>query len=207
MPVAGAQVQVGTVGPSLNASVRSLKVGTTVGSLANGVVSLPANGTIYFDPTNFVAGLYGSPFHAGAPTIVSGNNAAGSHLFDVSDSGLNNPAFAVISQGANKGGVATAPLASAAPTGGNLTLGTAWQNTNAWDVTLVVYLAITANTSLVISLGVGPTNTPVQQTIITGTTALGVVAIPIRVPAGYYALLSSAGVGTDALVGQIMYNN
>lgn len=54
------------------------------------------------------------------------------------------------------------------------------------------------------SLGVDNNATPTQQTIISGTTALGVVAIPIKVPAGYYALLS--GTGTEAIVGQIEFS-
>lgn len=85
---------------------------------------------------------------------------------------------------------------------GNLTLGSALHNTLSYDVRLTVYLAITVNTSLVVQLGVGTTNTPVQTTIITGTTALGIVAIPFTIPAGQFAKLSTSGTATDAIVGQ-----
>ena len=40
--------------------------------------------------------------------------------------------------------------------------------------------------------------------IITGTTALGIVAVRAKVPAGYYRLLSSSGTVTDAIVGQYL---
>ena len=85
---------------------------------------------------------------------------------------------------------------------GNISLGTAFQNTLAYDVSLTVYLSITANTSLSVLDGVGTTATPSQTTIITGTTALGIVAIRAKIPAGQYRLLSVSGVGTDAIVGQ-----
>ena len=94
----------------------------------------------------------------------------------------------------------SSPPASSAP---SLTLGTAYQNQLGYDVVLTVYLNITVNTSGVIKLGVGPTSTPVQQTLVTGSTSVGIVAVPIYLPAGYYALLSVSGTITDAIVGQI----
>jgi hypothetical protein len=103
--------------------------------------------------------------------------------------------------------VETQLLGAASAAGTTLVLGTAWQNTTGKPVTLVVSLAVTANTSLVLALGVGPTVTPTQQTIVTGTTATGVFAIPIKVPPLFYALLSASGTQTSALVGQIQYPN
>lgn len=100
------------------------------------------------------------------------------------------------------GTVASNPPISSAGT--TLVLGTSWHNTNAYDVLLVVYLAVTIDTSLIVSLGVGPATGPAQQSIISGTTALGIVAIPIYVPAGDWALLSVSGTGTGTLVGQIL---
>ena len=87
---------------------------------------------------------------------------------------------------------------------GNLALGVAWQNTLSYDIWLTVYLAVTVNTSLVVADGVGTTNTPVQTTIITGTTALGIVPIRAKVPASQYRLLSVSGTGTSAIAGQYL---
>lgn len=98
------------------------------------------------------------------------------------------------------GGVATAPAASSTPT---LALGTAYQNVLGYDILLTVYLNITVNTSGVVKLGVGPTTTPTQQTIITGSVLTGIVPIPIWLPNQYYALLSISGTITDAIIGQI----
>ncbi len=97
-------------------------------------------------------------------------------------------------------GIATAPDVSSAST---LALGSAYQNTLGYDVVLSVYLSVTANVSGVLQLGVGPTNTPTQQTIVTGSTATGIWTVPIYLPAGYYALLSTTGTITLTVDGQI----
>ena len=96
--------------------------------------------------------------------------------------------------------VATAPPASSAST---LALGTAYQNTLGYDIVLTVYLSITANTSGVIQLGVGPTSTPTQQTLVTGVVTVGFLPVPIYLPNNYYALLSISGTITDSIAGQI----
>src|SRR5579872_7509872 len=77
--------------------------------------------------------------------------------------------------------VISAPVASAAAT---LALGTAYQNTAGYDVMVTVYISISSATSASILLGVGPTSTPTQQTIISGLTlaALGIVPINIYIP-------------------------
>lgn len=104
------------------------------------------------------------------------------------------------------GTVATAPPTSATiqTALGNLTLGTAFHNTLSYDVWHTVYLAVTANTSLVVADGVGTTATPTQTTIITGTAATGIVPLRTRIPAGYYRLLSVSGTATDAITGQYL---
>lgn len=98
------------------------------------------------------------------------------------------------------GAITTQPAASSASA---LALGSAYQNVLGYDAVVVVYLSVTANTSLVVQLGVGPTNTPTQQTIITGLTATGVWTVPIYLPDTYYALLSKSGTGTISIDGQI----
>lgn len=87
---------------------------------------------------------------------------------------------------------------------GNLVLGTAFQNTLPYDVRMTVNLAITSNTSLVVGDGVGPTSTPTQTTTVNGTTALGIVPVTCKIPAGYFRLLSEVGTGTIAIVGQYL---
>lgn len=98
------------------------------------------------------------------------------------------------------GGVGTTPAASSTP---SLVLGTAYQNVLGYDILLTAYLNITVNTSGVVKLGVGPTTTPTQQTLVTGVTSIGFLTVPIWLPNQYYALLSVSGTITDTLVGQI----
>ncbi len=98
------------------------------------------------------------------------------------------------------GALKSAPPASSAPT---LALGTAYQNTLGYDILLVVFLSVTLNTSGVVQLGVGPTSTPTQQTIIGGVSTVGFATIPIYLPSSYYALLSISGTITDSIAGQI----
>ena len=96
----------------------------------------------------------------------------------------------------------TAPANSASS---SLSVGSAFQNTAGYDVMLTVYLSITAATTASILLGVGTTNTPTQQTIISSisTAALSIVAIPIYIPNNYYALLSTSGTITQTISGQM----
>ncbi len=96
--------------------------------------------------------------------------------------------------------VITAPAASAAS---SLILGTAYQNPFGYDVVLTVYIAVTAATAGTISVGVGPTNTPTQQDVVTGFTiaALSIIPVTIYLPTGYYALLSLTSV-TGSISGQ-----
>lgn len=77
-----------------------------------------------------------------------------------------------------------------------LTLGTAYQNTHGYDVMMVVYLNITVNAGGNVKCGVGPTNTPGQQTLLTGLTALGFFPVSFYLPAGYYALITATVTAT-----------
>ncbi len=100
----------------------------------------------------------------------------------------------------NQGGLASSPGASFAS---DLVLGSAYHNTAPYDILLVVFLSVTLNTSGVVKLGVGPTSTPTQQTIIQGVSTVGFLTIPIYIPADFYALLSISGTITDSIAGQI----
>lgn len=103
--------------------------------------------------------------------------------------------------GAGSGSITTAPPASSSA---SLFLGTAYQNTNGYDVIITVYLSVSAATTASILSGVGPTNTPTQQTIVSGLTlaALNIIPVTLYIPAGYYALLSTSGTITATISGQ-----
>lgn len=102
----------------------------------------------------------------------------------------------------NSGSLTTAPAASSDSA---LSIGTAFQNAFAYDIIVNVYLAVSAATAANILLGVGPTTTPTQSTIVSGLTlaALNIIPIQIYIPALYYALLSTSGTITQSISGQI----
>jgi hypothetical protein len=88
----------------------------------------------------------------------------------------------------------------------SLSIGTAFQNnTIGCDGIFTVYLSVSAATAASVLLGVGPTSTPTQQTIISGLTlaAVDVISIPIYIPKNWYALLSTSGTITASISGQI----
>lgn len=132
------------------------------------------------------------------------NNSAGNHPHinvNGSDSNIN---VRLVPKGT---GVvfSTTAFGSAPPvsTSSSLSVGSAYQNTQAYDVVITVYLSITAATSASILLGVGSTNTPTQQTILSSFSTTGLISIPIYIPAGYFALLSTSGTITQTISGQI----
>jgi len=140
--------------------------------------------------------------------ILTANGATENNLYFPSTLGtcaINFPAAAtqtLCADSSNSGSITTAPPASTAP---SLSLGSAFRNTLGYDVNITVYLAVSAATSADILLGVGPTSSPTQQTIISGITlaALNVIPIQIYLPAQYYALLSTSGTITQSISGQI----
>lgn len=113
------------------------------------------------------------------------------------------PVVAIVSQGSGYGGIKTAPLNYATNT---IALNTQWANTHAWDVTIMIVLGITANTSLVISAGINQ-GAPVMQTILSGTTLTGIVPLVFRVPQGYTFELATSGTGTVSIIGQMLMNS
>lgn len=95
----------------------------------------------------------------------------------------------------------TAPPASSAST---LALGTNYQNVLGYDVMVVVYFQADPGVNYILNLGVGPSSSPTQQTIYNANPgSLNSLTVPIYIPKGYYALLSSSGAGTPNIVGQI----
>jgi hypothetical protein len=139
-----------------------------------------------------------SGFGTGVATALAAN-VSGSGSIALTTS----PTFTTPNLGvASATSLSTAPAASQTP---GLTVGAAWQNTYGYDVVLTVYVAVSAATSASILLGVGTTNTPTQQTIVSGLTlaALGIISVPIYVPTNYYALLSTSGTITQTISGQI----
>ena len=101
----------------------------------------------------------------------------------------------------SSGSLTTAPPVSASST---LAVGTAYQNTLGYDIVLTVYIAVTAATAASILLGVGPTTTPTQQTIVSSLTTAALIIIPVTIylPNSYYAKLSTSGTITQTISGQ-----
>ncbi len=206
-----------TIAPDSNATV-PLTLKTAAGSTALGTTLI--QGLTADDATNrFVIDAGGELDMNGVDGNVPTNKfrAVGQvDGFDVGSDGSGHPVVGFFGQGpivqpsatpdprsslASLGLIASGgPTASEAST---LSLGTAYQHSTAKAVLLVVYLSITVNTSGVIKLGVGPTNTPTQQTIVTGVTTVGFCPIAIYLPASYFALLSITGTITDSIAGQI----
>lgn len=101
----------------------------------------------------------------------------------------------------SSGSITTAPPASASS---SLILGTAYQNTLGYDVVVTVYISVTAATAGSLLLGVGPSSTPTQQTIVSALTVAAVTIIPVTIylPSNYYALLTTGGTITASISGQ-----
>lgn len=97
--------------------------------------------------------------------------------------------------------VITEPAASQTS---SLTIGTAYQNTFGYDIVLTVYVSVASAVTASILSGVGPTNTPTQQTIVSGLTvsAVSVITVPVYIPSGYYALISTSGTISATISGQ-----
>jgi hypothetical protein len=97
--------------------------------------------------------------------------------------------------------IITAPAASQSS---SLTIGSAYQNSFGYDVVLTVYLAVASATSASITLGVGSTNTPTAQTIVSSLTlaAVNIIPVTIYLPTGYYALLNTSGTISASISGQ-----
>lgn len=93
----------------------------------------------------------------------------------------------------------------AASSSSSLSLGSDYQNTLGYDVMITVYLSVTSSLAADILLGVGPSSSPTQQTVVSGLTlaALNIVPVNIYLPANYYAKLSTSGTITASITGQI----
>lgn len=131
-------------------------------------------------------------FDFGSNTVSYGNLEAGNVLTN----SVTTPTFV------------TTPGAS---TSSSLTLGAAYQNTTTNDILLLVVIEISATTNADLLLGVGPTNTPTQQNLLTSYNIVPgsphlLITIPIYIPKDYYALLSTAGTVTATIQGQMLMN-
>jgi hypothetical protein len=177
-------------------AAQTLNSGGAVGSLTIpvlGSVKVVLVGTVWYQ----MGGLSWSPAGSGASFFLGNGDLNNVNVNSLGNGtgGASNVAGTIQSTPPNSSAVATA-------LGATLVLGTSFHNTLSYDIQLTCYLAVTANTSLVVSLGVGSAAGPTQNTIITGTVATGIVPIKFTIPKGYYALLSTSGTATDALVGQ-----
>lgn len=97
--------------------------------------------------------------------------------------------------------VISAPAASQSS---SLSIGAAYQNAFGYDIVLTVYISVASAVTASILSGIGPTNTPTQQTVVSGLTvsAVSIITIPLYIPSGYYALLSTSGTISATISGQ-----
>lgn len=175
-----------TIGAQVWDEYATVPVAVTKGG--TGLSSTTANQILYSSATSTIAGLASAndgvliTSAAGVPSISSTLPSA------VQDNITGLGALASLS---------TAPAASQSA---GLTLGAAYQNPFGYDVVLVVYLNITVNAGGNVQCGVGPTNTPTQQTLLTGLAVLGFLPVTMYLPKNYYALLSATV--TASIMGQ-----
>lgn len=98
------------------------------------------------------------------------------------------------------------PIATSGPNSSSstLSLGSAYQNTLGFDILLVVYVSVASATTASILVGVGPSGTPTQQTVISGLTLASTQIIPITVcvPNTNFALISTSGTISASISGQ-----
>ncbi len=163
---------------------------------ANPVTVISSNGTI--GP----AGLYTGPGGSTSPDTWWYRSAAG--VWTAHSSIIASGSVKAAELGLNAtpptvaGTRATVPptQATIATALGSVALGTALQNTLSYDVRLVLYIPVTADTSGTILVGVGTTSTPTQVTVVAATTLTGIITVTATVPASQYVLVSKGGTST-----------
>lgn len=146
----------------------------------------------------FDAGLYDPAIALAVNELETVVGVTGSYNFLPAAAGGAVEGTQLVSTGAITSATATTAL-------GSISLGSALQNLTGYDVLLVVFVAVTANTSFVLKVGTGTTNAPTQATIDTGNTLTGVITVPIYIQNNQYALLSQSGTDTAAITGQIAF--
>lgn len=178
---------------------------SVLGSVEN-TVGLSPN-TILIDTSDSLATTMGLGYLNGVTSIVLANNqmalvntTSGLIWLQVSIVGANKSLIYPINQSIVS--LKTSPPGSQSA---SLSVGTAFQNTLGYDIMLSVYLNITAALTASILLGVSSSNTPTQQTIVSGLSlaALNIIPVNIYIPSNYYAKLSTSGTITMSISGQI----
>ena len=148
----------------------------------------------------------------GATSFLSQNATSGTPNFFFDDG--NYSAICTMFGGPNKymivdGSIGSYVSASITPAT-LIVLNTVWYNPLPTDITILVTLLITANTSLVVTAGVGPGGgaaPTVFQTLITGTTLTGIVPLSFRICGNAAFVINTSGVGTVSIMGQMQMNN
>lgn len=166
----------GTVGAQVWDEYPKVPVGVTKGG--TGLTSTTQNQILYSSAANTIAGL-ATANNGTLITSAGGVPSISSTLPSTVQGNIT-----------SLGTLTSLSSAPAASQSAGLTLGAAYQNTFGYDVVLVVYLNVTVNAGGNVQCGVGPTNTPTQQTLLTGLAVLGFLPVTIYLPKSYYALLS-----------------
>lgn len=198
-----------SVGDGTIASFFNCLLSANTNSSVNNAIYLSGTGTISFLDTSFED-------TSGLPTVSGTGNISILSLYPLPGTTLNFGSATVSYQNGKYGNINANSLTSltslsTAPAGSlvsSLVLGTAYHNTLGYDILLTVYIDISNTTNANFLLGVGPTNTPPQQNILTNynitpnSTHL-VFPVPIYLPNNYYALLSTSGTVTATIIGQL----
>jgi hypothetical protein len=179
----------GSAALSFSSAVTSITAGS---NLTGGTIT--TTGTIALSSTP--SGL--TSIDVGSLTLSSTNVSSSAALVLKTNGSTTALTLSTAQKATFSAGIETAPAVSGTPT---LSLGSAYQNTLGYDVILSLYLNITVNSTGSISCGVGPTNSPSTQTILSGVTVLGYFPITVYLPSNYYVIVNTSGI-TASIVGQ-----
>ena len=208
-------INIGTTSASNN--IVTIGANTSTGSsvaLHGGsfcALSLNSNGSANFSTNNnnliidagsatlalrAAAGTIQIGLSGGSATVTMGNSSSTSTTTIQAGSGkvnVTSPTATVFSSS-----LATAPVASSTATtayGTSLTAGTALQNTTGYNLLVNICVNVTAATSATIVLGVGSTNTPTTNTVVSTFTTAAVLVqnFTAIVPQNYYLLVNTTG--------------
>lgn len=168
-------------------------------------LTLDGNLPVNSSNTNAITGTgtikYGAIDFTGSSSVINTTTVQNSSVSIPRISSSDGTSAIILGTG---GTVAIASSLSSAPAASqtsSLSLGSAYQNPFGYDVILTVYINITVNTTGTITCGVGPTNTPTAQTLLSGLTTLGFFPITVYLPKSYYVLITTTNV-TSTISGQ-----
>jgi hypothetical protein len=169
---------------TIGTSGQVMKINTISGSTAVMAWSTPGTGTV--------------------TAITAGTNLTGGTITSSGTISLSSTVTGLTSIGVQN--IISNPTQSLSVPG--LVLGTPYENSLGYDITMCVILDITVNGSGAnfIAMGISPTSSVIVQTVFTGSTATGLLPLTVRLSAGYWVSISTSGL-TASIVGQYAVPN